>query len=192
MLTSKQRAYLKGEANQMETILIVGKGGISDDVVQQAVDALRKRREVKGEKVAVIGGGHVGCEVALWLKDNGVQDVTLIEAQPELLMAAEPEPIPLANKLMLLDQLDYHGVKVLKGTFVRKVVPGEVIVARGGEESAVAADTVILAIGFAPENTLYNQLNAMLPKQIWCIGDAKTPTNIMFGIRDANAVARLL
>lgn len=49
MLTSKQRAYLKGEANQMETILIVGKGGISDDVVQQAVDALRKREMIKGK-----------------------------------------------------------------------------------------------------------------------------------------------
>ena len=35
MLTSKQRAYLRGEANQLATILMVGKGGVSDDVVQQ-------------------------------------------------------------------------------------------------------------------------------------------------------------
>ena len=47
MLTSKQRAYLRGEANQLATILMVGKGGVSDDVVQQAVDALRKRELIK-------------------------------------------------------------------------------------------------------------------------------------------------
>ncbi len=49
MLTSKQRAYLKGEANQMATILMVGKGGVGDDVVQQAADALRKREMIKGK-----------------------------------------------------------------------------------------------------------------------------------------------
>ncbi|MDD5952563.1 MAG: YhbY family RNA-binding protein [Oscillospiraceae bacterium] len=47
MLTSKQRAYLKAEANQLPTILMVGKGGVSDDVIQQAVDALRKRELIK-------------------------------------------------------------------------------------------------------------------------------------------------
>lgn len=31
----------------MATILMVGKGGVSDDVVQQAVDALRKRELIK-------------------------------------------------------------------------------------------------------------------------------------------------
>ena len=49
MLTSKQRAYLKGEANSLSTILIVGKGGVSDDVIQQAEDALRKRELIKGK-----------------------------------------------------------------------------------------------------------------------------------------------
>ena len=33
MLTSKQRAYLRAMANSIETILMVGKGGISDDIV---------------------------------------------------------------------------------------------------------------------------------------------------------------
>lgn len=49
MLTSKQRAYLKGEANQLATILMVGKCGVGDDVVQQAADALRKREMIKGK-----------------------------------------------------------------------------------------------------------------------------------------------
>ena len=36
MLTSKQRAYLRSLANPLETILMVGKGGLSSDIVYQA------------------------------------------------------------------------------------------------------------------------------------------------------------
>ncbi len=49
MLTSKQRAYLRGMANSYDTILIVGKGGITDTVVKQADDALKSRELFKGK-----------------------------------------------------------------------------------------------------------------------------------------------
>ena len=47
-MTGKQRAYLRGLANPLETILIVGKGGISDNVVKQTDEALLARELVKG------------------------------------------------------------------------------------------------------------------------------------------------
>ena len=43
MLTSKQRAYLRGIANSIDTILMVGKGSITDQVVKQAEVALYAR-----------------------------------------------------------------------------------------------------------------------------------------------------
>ncbi|MBQ7384977.1 MAG: ribosome assembly RNA-binding protein YhbY [Ruminococcus sp.] len=49
MLTSKQRAYLRGMANSYDTILIVGKGGITDTVIKQADDALKARELFKGK-----------------------------------------------------------------------------------------------------------------------------------------------
>ena len=48
MLTSKQRAQLRGMAMELDTILQVGKGGISDNVIQQTNEALRARELVKG------------------------------------------------------------------------------------------------------------------------------------------------
>lgn len=48
MLNSKQRAYLRSLANEAESILIVGKGGISADVIRQADDALTARELIKG------------------------------------------------------------------------------------------------------------------------------------------------
>lgn len=47
MITSKQRAQLKGLANRMDTILQVGKGGIADQLVTQVSDALRARELIK-------------------------------------------------------------------------------------------------------------------------------------------------
>ncbi len=49
MLNSKQRAYLKAIASKSETILILGKGGISEQVSKQAQDALKKRELIKGK-----------------------------------------------------------------------------------------------------------------------------------------------
>ena len=47
-LSSKQRAQLRGLANSIDTILIVGKDGIGDNLVKQANDALEAREIIKG------------------------------------------------------------------------------------------------------------------------------------------------
>lgn len=48
MLTSKQRAALRSMANTMETILYIGKDGITDNTVKEAYDALEAREIIKG------------------------------------------------------------------------------------------------------------------------------------------------
>ena len=47
MLTSKQRANLRSMANTMETILYIGKDGITEAVVQQVQEALTARELIK-------------------------------------------------------------------------------------------------------------------------------------------------
>ena len=48
MLTSKQRAYLRGLGNPLDTILMVGKGGMNGQIIKQADDALTARELIKG------------------------------------------------------------------------------------------------------------------------------------------------
>ncbi len=48
MLTGKQRAYLRSLANPINTILMVGKSGIGEDLIRQADEALTARELIKG------------------------------------------------------------------------------------------------------------------------------------------------
>lgn len=47
MITTKQRAYLRGLANSIDTIFQIGKGGISENTVKQTDEALNAREIVK-------------------------------------------------------------------------------------------------------------------------------------------------
>lgn len=47
MLTSKQRAYLRGLANTIEPIFFIGKGGVSDAMISEIDAALEARELIK-------------------------------------------------------------------------------------------------------------------------------------------------
>lgn len=47
MLTSKQRAYLRGIASTYDTIFQIGKGGVNEAMCRDIGDALRKRELIK-------------------------------------------------------------------------------------------------------------------------------------------------
>lgn len=46
-MTSKQRAKLRAEANSLDALFQVGKGGISDALIKQTDDALTARELIK-------------------------------------------------------------------------------------------------------------------------------------------------
>ena len=47
MLTSKQRAILRGKANTMDPVFIVGKGEIDETMIQGVKDCLEARELIK-------------------------------------------------------------------------------------------------------------------------------------------------
>ena len=55
MLSSKDRAALRSQANTAEVILHIGKGGITEAVVNQAREALTARELVKGKVLETAG-----------------------------------------------------------------------------------------------------------------------------------------
>ena len=47
MLNSKQRAYLRGMAQELDTIFQIGKGGITEELCAQLLNALNARELIK-------------------------------------------------------------------------------------------------------------------------------------------------
>jgi 2-enoate reductase len=126
--------------------------------------------------------------LALWLAKKGKQ-VTLVEEMDELLAANGP--LCHANSDMLKALIPYHGIKVLTSTKVIRATEKGVLVHANGEEKEIEADTVVLAIGFDPDKTLYDELKHDFA-DIHRIGDARRVANIMYAIWDAYEVASTL
>lgn len=61
-MTGKQRAKLRGMANTIETILYIGKEGITENTVKECYDALEARELIKG---CVQQGAPVNAREAL-------------------------------------------------------------------------------------------------------------------------------
>lgn len=62
MLTSKERAELRAQANGLDTTRMVGKGGVTEQVVLEAVTQLEARELVKGR---VLEAALLGAREAL-------------------------------------------------------------------------------------------------------------------------------
>lgn len=77
MLTSKQRAELRSEANTLETTLMVGKGGITEAVVSEAATQLEARELVKGRVLeAALLTAREACDALCEaLRAEGIQCV---------------------------------------------------------------------------------------------------------------------
>lgn len=75
MLNSRQRAQLRGMANDTESILQIGKMGISENTVKQADDVLEARELVKISvlETSPLSSREAADELALKVKADVVQ-----------------------------------------------------------------------------------------------------------------------
>ena len=77
MLTSKERAELRAQANTIETTLIVGKDGVTENVVAEADRLLTARELVKGKvlETALMSAREVSDEICEVTGADGVSCV---------------------------------------------------------------------------------------------------------------------
>ncbi|MCQ5386042.1 FAD-dependent oxidoreductase [Hungatella hathewayi] len=155
-----------------------------DERVFPAAEVLTGEKDC-GDTTVVIGGGLVGCETALWLAEQG-KHVTIVEALDRLM--AVNGPLCHANKDMLERLIPYRGVKTVTSASVTGYRNGILSLVCGDEEREIACDSVILAVGYQEEDSLYRQLEFDVP-ELYLLGDARKVSNIMYAIWDAFEVA---
>ena len=161
--------------------------GIDHPKTISGVDALLEKKPV-GNKVIIVGGGLVGCEIAYGYAKEG-KDVTIIEALDEIM---KTNNVPAMNKVMLLDAFEYYGTKVLTSARLNAVNDdGAVVTLTDGTEITLEADNVIMSIGYRPQESMAEEL-AGCGAEIYEIGDGARVGNVMTCIRDAFEVTRNL
>ena len=77
MLTSKERAELRAQANAIETTLIVGKDGVTENVIAEAERLLTARELVKGKvlETALMSAREVSDEICEATGADGISCV---------------------------------------------------------------------------------------------------------------------
>lgn len=120
---------------------------------------LRKRFQ-PGKNIVIIGGGFIGLELASSAAKRGCT-VTLVEAQPRILMRGVPEPIAK----IIHDEHVKHGVAMLVGTALSHLTADAVHLADG---RVIKADSIIAGIGAAPDVKLAADAGLAVENGIAC------------------------
>ena len=144
-----------------------------------AVDVLKGAVTAKKE-ATIIGGGRVGCELAIWLSQHG-KSVRIIEMADTLMSTGAPADM---NKQMILELLEHHQVEIRLQTKLQEIREHEIVVETQGAIQELASDCTILALGYRSNRSLYDQI-LLKAKDIYNIGDSSHPKDIMEGIWDA-------
>lgn len=100
------------------------------------------------ENVVVVGGGFIGVETAENLCEAG-KKVALIEGTNQIMAPYDYDMVQILHKT-----LDDHGIALHLESTVVAVEENQVVAVKDGENFAVPADVVVMAIGVAPETTL--------------------------------------
>ena len=77
MITSKQRATLRSLANRLDTVMQIGKGGITESVITQAQQAISNKEMIKVRVLesALLTAREACDELAQRTRSEGVQAI---------------------------------------------------------------------------------------------------------------------
>ena len=128
-------------------------------------DHLRSRLR-QSKSAAIIGGGFIGLEVASSARKLGL-DVTLVEAQPRILMRGVPEEIAKVVHGRHVEA----GVTMQVGTALKAVETDGV---RLADDRKVKAEIVVAGIGAAPEIALAQAAGLTIENGIACDATLQT------------------
>lgn len=140
--------------------------GVDNKNVYYIEDVLLGRVHFEGKRIAVVGGGHVGLEVAHFLcADN---KVTVVEMQKEV-----GTSIYRTAKYKLLSLLEEAGVEILTEHAIAGVTDSSAVLRKmdSGENVEIPADVVIMALGNRPDTAYIDSIASAFEKTV-VIGDA--------------------
>jgi NADPH-dependent 2,4-dienoyl-CoA reductase/sulfur reductase-like enzyme len=155
--------------------------GVDGKNVIGAVE-LYKNPERAGGRIAVLGGGLVGCELGIYMAGSG-RDVAIIEMAPTLNDGGN-----ILQGQSVAIEIERLGVRLALSTRALEINERGVAARKGEERVFIEADTVVLAAGLKPLRAQAAALNLCAP-EFYQIGDCVGPANIYRATNAAYHVA---
>ena len=154
--------------------------------VSTAVPVLLGEKEI-GQRVVVVGGGEVGCELSSELRLQG-REVTMVELLPDILMTADHF---VANDQHIRYLAEHSGTRILCSTKLLEIQDDAVVVERDGAKERIPCDSVVFAAGFRANHSLYESI---LDAGYECVqvGDNVKPGKVIDAIHQAYHYIRVL
>ena len=153
--------------------------GLDRENVMEAIEYLRGSK-VPGQRVAVVGGGLTGCEIAYDLVLKGKKPV-IIEMMDDILKV---KGLSAANSNMLRDLIRYHRIPIELNARVTAVTDEGVRIDSLTGVRNIPVDSVVLSVGYSSCT-----LGAKDEGNVHIVGDALKVGNLMSVIWRAYDVA---
>ena len=136
-----------------------------------------------GQKVAVIGGGLTGSEIAYELALWGKEPI-IVEMKDDLV---SQKGVCLANSSYLREYFALHNIPVYLETKLKEVLDGAIICTdKDGKEIRIECDSVISSAGYVPNPVISDDVRT---SNMDFIGDCKQVGNLRTVIWRAYEVA---
>jgi pyruvate/2-oxoglutarate dehydrogenase complex dihydrolipoamide dehydrogenase (E3) component len=156
--------------------------GIGKSNVVTFFDEVLKGELPLQKKTVVIGGGPIGCEVALHLSEHGCP-VTVVEMLQEIGTRLET-----MTRKILVKKLNENNVRIMVGFKLSKVEDnGIVAVGEDGEKLFLEAERIVITVGNRPDNRLFDEIKS-LGYKIHRIGDCLEPRSAKAAIYEGEVL----
>lgn len=150
--------------------------GIDKSHVVSAEDALLGKVVTK-DRIVIAGGGEVGGETAAHLAMQQ-KEVSVVEMCNSLFRELDG-----VNKYNILKILDKYGVKKYTETKVVEILDDGVVVENAQGQFTIPADTVVIGLGYKPNNKLAEELKQSHEHVIVIAGAVRT-SNALVATRE--------
>lgn len=149
--------------------------GVVEVPIHSARDVLSGKAET-GERVTILGGGMVGCEVAEFLKGQG-KKVSVVEVLPELASNMRPTP----RKKMLERLAQESIVFLIQARLERIDGRGLLCIDKVGNGVRIQTDTLVYATGVTADQRLFDSLKGVFLHLVQA-GDCIQPRSLIEAI----------
>jgi 3-phenylpropionate/trans-cinnamate dioxygenase ferredoxin reductase subunit len=179
----------RGEMSYARLLLATGararrlslEGGEHADVLRTYDDALALRRRLRpGARIAIVGGGFIGLELAASARERGCE-VVVLEAAQRILTRGVPEELAAS----ITARHRAAGVEIIAGCAIARIErTGEGFKLTLGDGRAFAADCVIAGVGAAPDVDLATAAGLAIDNGIAVDGRLRTSDPDIFAAGD--------